>query len=391
VIRIRAGDQVVFTLHNHPVNKLPNNIDLHAVTGQGGGAEGSFTAPGHSSRFNFKALNPGLFVYHCATQPVGLHVANGMYGLILVEPPEGLSRVDREYYVFQSEFYTGGEHGARGLQAFSMDKALKEQPDYVVFNGSVGAIAGDNSLPAKVGETVRLYVGNGGPNLSSSFHVIGEIFDKVHPEAGSIVNRNVQTTTVPPGGAAVVEFKLEVPGTFIIVDHALFRAFNKGALGMIKAEGPENPEIYSGKVLDAEYQALVNSPDAPMPVKAEPPWKQQLTLNERIRKGKTVYQASCFACHQGNGQGMAGVFPPLAKADYLMKDFDRAIDIVIRGKKGEIEVNGQTYNQMMTPQNLTDEEIANVMNFITNSWENENPEMITPGRVRRIRENPVKH
>jgi nitrite reductase (NO-forming) len=390
-IRIREGDQVEFNLHNHPDNKLPHNIDLHAVTGQGGGAEGSFTAPGHTSRFNFKAMNPGLFVYHCATQPVGMHIANGMYGLILVEPKNGLSKVDREYYVFQSEFYTSGAHGDPGLQAFSMDKALKEQADYVVFNGSVGAIAGDKALPAKTGETVRLFVGNGGPNLASSFHVIGEIFDWVHHEAGSNANRNVQTTTVPPGGAAIVEFKMEVPGTYIIVDHAIFRAFNKGALGMIKAEGPERPDIYSGKVLDTEYKALVNSPDAPMLVKKDPPRPKEMTRNQRIEAGKTVYQATCFACHQGSGQGMAGVFPPLAKSDYLMQDFDRAIDIVIRGTQGEIVVNGKTYNQIMTPQNLTDEEIANVMNFITNSWDNENPETLTPERVNRIRKNPVKH
>ena len=177
-IRIREGDEVEFHLHNHPSSKLPHNIDLHAVTGPGGGAEASFTTPGHSSTFNFKALNPGLYVYHCATAPVGLHIANGMYGLILVEPKEGLSKVDREYYVMQSEFYTEGSYGEEGYQPFSMEKALDENPDYVVFNGSVGSMVGDKALKAGVGETVRLYIGNGGPNLVSSFHVIGEILLK---------------------------------------------------------------------------------------------------------------------------------------------------------------------------------------------------------------------
>lgn len=252
-LRVREGDLVEFHLHNHPDSKWPHNIDLHAVTGPGGGAKSSLTAPGHSSVFSFKGLNPGLYVYHCATAPVGMHIANGMYGLILVEPKEGLPPVDREYYVMQSEFYTTGRYGESGLQAFSMEKALAESADYVVFNGSVGALAGDNAITAEVGETVRLFVGNGGPNLLSSFHVIGEIFDRVYHEAGSVINRNVQTTLIPAGGAAIVEFELQVPGTYILVDHSIFRAFNKGALGMLKVEGANGKELYTGKIADEIY------------------------------------------------------------------------------------------------------------------------------------------
>ncbi|MBX3041757.1 MAG: nitrite reductase, copper-containing, partial [Bdellovibrionaceae bacterium] len=210
-IRIKEGDQVEFHLMNHPSSKMPHNIDLHAVTGPGGGASASFTAPGHTSVFSFKALNPGLYVYHCATAPVGMHVANGMYGLILVEPKAGLPKVDREYYVMQGDFYTKGANGERGLQPFSMKKALEEKPDYVVFNGSVGALAGDNALKARKGDKVRLFVGNGGPGLVSSFHVIGEIFDDVYVEGGSTVNHNVQTTMIPAGGSAITDFKVEVP------------------------------------------------------------------------------------------------------------------------------------------------------------------------------------
>ena len=178
-IRVRQGDTVEFHLKNDPSSKMPHNIDLHAVTGPGGGAASSFTAPGHESQFTFKALNQGLYVYHCATAPVGMHVANGMYGLILVEPPQGLPKVDREYYVTQGDFYTVGKYREKGAQAFDMQKAIDEKATYVVFNGSEGAMVGDKALKASVGETVRLYVGNGGPNLVSSFHVIGEIFDKV--------------------------------------------------------------------------------------------------------------------------------------------------------------------------------------------------------------------
>ena len=252
-IRTRVGDEVEFTLSNHPDNKLPHNIDLHAVTGPGGGATSSFVAPGHKKTFSFKTLNPGLYVYHCATAPVGMHITNGMYGLILVEPEGGLPVVDKEYYIMQGDFYTKGENGEPGLQAFDMKKAVDEDADYVVFNGKVGALTGDNAITANVGETVRLYVGNGGPNLTSSFHVIGEIFDNVHIEGGSLINKNVQTTSIPAGGAAIVDFKVDVPGTFILVDHAIFRAFNKGALGMLKVKGEENKQLYSGVMQEGIY------------------------------------------------------------------------------------------------------------------------------------------
>lgn len=268
-IRVREGDLIEFHLHNHPTSKVPHNIDLHAVTGPGGGAASSFTAPGHTSIFSFKAINPGLYVYHCATAPVGLHIANGMYGLILVEPKEGLPPVDKEYYVMQSEFYTEGTYGTPGLQPFSTTKAIEETPDYVVFNGSVGSLVGDKSLKANVGEKIRLYIGNGGPNLVSSFHVIGEIFDLVYSEGGTIASqKNVQTTLVPAGGSAIVEFTVDVPGRFILVDHSIFRAFNKGALGMLDVKGKDDKVIYSGKpitftavIYQAVHQMLIRIPE----------------------------------------------------------------------------------------------------------------------------------
>ena len=243
-VRVREGDLVVFTLSNAANSTVPHNIDLHSVTGTGGGAEASMAVPGRESVFEFRAVKPGLYVYHCATAPVALHVANGMYGLILIEPREGLPEVDREFYVMQSEFYTAGAMGEEGLQAFDLDKAVDEEPEYVVFNGRVGSLTGENALRAEVGETVRMYVGNGGPNLTSSFHVIGEIFDRVYGEGGTRVNQeNVQTTLVPAGGSAIVEFLLDAPGRYTLVDHALFRAFNKGAVGILEVTGDERPEI----------------------------------------------------------------------------------------------------------------------------------------------------
>ena len=182
-----------------------------------------------------------------------MHVANGMYGLILIEPPQGLSPVDHEFYVMQGDFYTVGKYREKGLQAFDMQKAIDENPTYVLFNGAETALTGPNALKAKTGQNVRMFVGNGGPNLVSSFHVIGEIFDKVQYEGGTHFQENVQTTLIPAGGAATVEFHTEVPGNYILVDHSIFRAFNKGALAILEVSGGPRPEIYSGKQADESY------------------------------------------------------------------------------------------------------------------------------------------
>jgi len=380
-IRTRVGDEVEFHLKNHPDNKLPHNIDLHAVTGQGGGAASSIVAPGHEKVFNFKVLNPGLYVYHCATAPVGMHIANGMYGLILVEPEGGLPPVDKEFYVMQGDFYTKGAYGEQGVQPFDMNKALKEQPDYVVFNGKVGSIAGDNALTAKVGETIRIYMGNGGPNLVSSFHVIGEIFDKVHIEGGDAINKNVQTTMIPAGGSAIVEFKVDVPGTFILVDHSIFRAFNKGALGMLKVTGEENKKIYSGTTQEGIYLPeggnIQNMPEG----KKEAKSTVAKTVPEQIKSGKAIFGTTCFACHQSEGQGVPNAFPPLAKSDFLNADPKRAIQVVMKGLSGEITVNGKKINSVMPSQNLSDDEIADVLTYVYNSWGN-NKTVITPAMVK---------
>tara|TARA_Y100000310_G_scaffold29844_1_gene28365 strand:- start:568 stop:1560 length:993 start_codon:yes stop_codon:yes gene_type:complete len=240
--RVRVGDMVEFHLSNPKSNTQPHNIDIHAVNGPGGGAAVSTVAPGETKVFTFKALNPGLYIYHCAAGAIVDHISNGMYGLFLVEPAGGLPRVDKEFYVFQSEFYTDGEKGVTG---FDISKGLAEHPDHVVFNGRAGALMGDNVLKAKVGDNVRMYFGNIGPNGVSSFHIIGEIFDKVHVE-GSLagtVNRNVQTTLVPSAGATIVEFKLDVPGAYTLVDHSIFRVA-KGAIGQLVAEGPDNPKVF---------------------------------------------------------------------------------------------------------------------------------------------------
>lgn len=388
-IRIRQGDTVEFHLKNHPDSKMPHNIDLHAVTGPGGGASSSFAAPGHEAVFNFKALNQGLYVYHCATAPVGMHVANGMYGLILVEPPEGLPPVDKEFYVMQGEFYTVGKYREKGHQPFDMQKAIEENATYVLFNGSEGALVGDKAIKANVGDVVRLYVGNGGPNLVSSFHVIGEIFDKVYQEGGTHYQENVQTTLVPAGGSAITEFRVEVPGTLIIVDHSIFRAFNKGALGMIKVDGEDNLPVYSGKEVDNVYLGdKVAAAD--LAIVSDITLAQQAgtaTKEQQIQAGSVLYNGTCSVCHQSNGEGLGGVFPPLAKSDFLLKQpSSNAIEIVLNGITGPVTVNGETYNSVMPPMSqLNDDEIANILTYTFNTWGNEGS-AVSAEQVANIRE-----
>ncbi len=246
MIRARVGDTIVVTLENAMSSLLPHSVDFHAVTGPGGGAVYTQTLPGETTSFSFQALQPGLYVYHCATVSIGHHISSGMYGMILVEPEGGLPPVDNEFYIMQGEIYTEQPFGTQGHLTFSHPDMLDEQPEYYVFNGAAGALTLDDyALRANVGESVRIYFGVGGPNAISSFHVIGEIFDRVYDQASltSPPLTDVQTTIVPPGGATVVEFSLDVPGRYILVDHALSRT-ERGLAGYLYAEGEENPAIF---------------------------------------------------------------------------------------------------------------------------------------------------
>jgi len=249
-LRVRAGDTVDVRLKNSGDSAMVHSVDFHAATGPGGGAAATQTNPGEETSVKFKALIPGLYVYHCATPMVAHHIANGMYGLILVEPEEGLPPVDREFYVMQGEIYTEAAFGQHGSQEFNVEKLLSERPEYFVFNGSVGALSKLHPLEAKVGETVRIFFGVGGPNFTSSFHVIGEMFDKVYNLGGVLSEplKGIQTVTVPPGGAVITEFKLDVPGNYILVDHALSR-LERRLVGILHVEGAPNPEIYDGKII----------------------------------------------------------------------------------------------------------------------------------------------
>jgi nitrite reductase (NO-forming) len=245
MLRVRVGDTVVLSLKNAADSVMMHNIDLHAVTGPGGGAVLTEVGAGETKSFTFKATQAGLYVYHCATPMVSAHISNGMYGMILVEPVSPLPKVDREFYVMQGELYTAEAYGHAGLQEFSFDKLMDEHPEYFVFNGAVGALTAEHPLHAKTGETVRIYFGVGGPNFISSFHVIGTIFDRVY-SAGSLTSpplTSVQTIQVPPGGATVVDLSVPVPGRYVLVDHALAR-MERGLVGALIVDGPPAPDLY---------------------------------------------------------------------------------------------------------------------------------------------------
>ncbi len=380
LLRVRQGDIVELHLRNRPDSRMPHNIDLHAVSGPGGGASASFVAPGQATSFTFHARVPGLYVYHCATAPVGMHIANGMYGLILVEPPEGLGPADREYYVMQSEFYTDGAFGDAGLRHFSMQKALDERPDYVVFNGSVGALWRDRALTSNVGERVRIFVGNAGPNLTSSFHIAGQPFDAFDGTLGS-VSQN-QTVLLAPGSAAIVEMMPEVPGTYVLLDHAMFRAFNKGAIGQLIVQGEALSAGYRGRIADDVY-LLEGSVIQTLP-KDTVVEAVALTTAERVERGRRVYEHTCVACHQADGRGVLGSFPPLAGADFLNADPERAVRIVLNGLEGPIVVNQLTYNAVMPALRLTDDQIADVLTYVYSDWGNMGF-VVSRDLVRRIR------
>jgi len=253
-IRARVGDVIELSLTNLDETGNPHNIDCHAFLGPGGGSALTTAEEGQTKTARFRLMCPGLYLYHCAAAPVPVHIANGMYGLMYVEPAEGdLPPVDREYYVMQSEFYHEPpeiEEDGRPSSTveFSYPNALREEPSVVAFNGHEAALTRDKPLKASVDEKVRIFFGNAGPNLTSSFHVIGSNFEKVYRD-GDVVSppgQFVQTVSVPPGGSTIVDMKMLVPGTYTLVDHAIFR-LEKGAVGYLNVAGEPRADIYLGK------------------------------------------------------------------------------------------------------------------------------------------------
>ncbi|RDZ63932.1 nitrite reductase, copper-containing [Haloferax sp. Atlit-12N] len=248
-IRVRQGDTVNLTFENPEENAMPHNVDFHAVAGPGGGAEATMTNPGETAHLRFKATYPGAYIYHCAVPNMDMHISAGMFGLILIEPPEGLPEVDQEVYIGQHELYTDKAAGEEGQHNFDYESMRNEDPTYVLMNGEKYAWTPNGRGPAATvgtGETVRVYFVDGGPNLSSSFHPIGSVWETLYPD-GSLTTEpqsHIQTRLVPPGSTTIATMNSPVPGDFKLVDHSLSRVARKGCMAVIRAEGPEDPEIF---------------------------------------------------------------------------------------------------------------------------------------------------
>ena len=251
MIRARQGDTLNITITNPAENETSHSVDLHAVYGTGGGGAYSEVAPGQSKSFAFKATYPGAFIYHCGVSNMDEHISRGMFGMILIEPEEGLPKVDREFYIGQHELYTKESFGQPGEANFNGRAMVKEDPTYVLFNGAVAPFVASRlgTMKAEVGETVRVFMVSGGPNLTSSFHPVGNIWSRAWPQGG-LANeplKFIQTWPVSPGSAFVGDMELQVPGLITLVDHALARVTNKGNAAQIEVIGNENFEILNPK------------------------------------------------------------------------------------------------------------------------------------------------
>ena len=237
MIRVMVGDTVEIRLKNHKDSKEAHNIDFHAITGPGGGASLLNSEPGQESGGKFKMIIPGIFLYHCATASPSIpeHIANGMYGTIIVEPVGGLKPVDKEFQIMLSEFYT--KEGSKGeTLEFSFENGLDERSSHVVYNGNASSLV-KNPLRAKAGDTVRVFLTNGGPNHVRFWQILEQTLDRVYIE-GSLTSppaENIKVARVPSGGAVMAEFKVKAPGTYTFVDPVKDRK-DKGAIGLLKVD-----------------------------------------------------------------------------------------------------------------------------------------------------------
>lgn len=251
MIRARVGDILEVNFTNLDSSGMAHNVDFHCVHGPGGGSPCLFAEQDETKTGLFLLSAPGLYIYHCSAAPIPIHINNGMFGLVLVEPTEGLPPVDKEFYIVQHELYAQAD-AETGDYETDYDGGVSESPKHVLFNGREGCLV-EKPMIVNQGERVRLFFGNAGPNLISSLHVIGVIFDKVYREGDMLSQpgRSIQTTIVPAGGAVVVEFELQVPGTYTMLDHAIFR-IDKGAVAMLKCKGLPRPDLYDSAALPVQ-------------------------------------------------------------------------------------------------------------------------------------------
>ncbi len=248
LIRVRQGDRIHLTFENPSESRWPHNVDFHAVYGPGGGSVATTANPGQEKHLAFRTVYPGAFIYHCAVPRLDYHISSGMFGMILVEPPEGLPEVDREFYLGQHEVYTRPSSGEEPHLRFDHERMQREDPAYVLLNGEHRALTPENrgAIQVRTGETARIFFVNGGPNLTSSFHPIGNVWTRVWRDGAlaSSPERYVQTVSVPPGSCTVAEMEFPVPGQVKLVDHALTRVSRKGMLGLVDVQGEATEDIF---------------------------------------------------------------------------------------------------------------------------------------------------
>jgi nitrite reductase (NO-forming) len=231
-LRVAQGDTIDFTLVNRAT--MPHSLDFHAAEI----APDKYyrnLMPGDSIRYRFVARVPGAFLYHCGTAPVAMHLANGMYGALVVDPPTPQPTA-KEFVFVQSEFYLSANKDKDGAFQLDWNRMLHLAPDHVVFNGRASQYA-THPLEVAPGELIRMYVVNAGPNRISSFHVVGGIFERIYQDGAMTPLRGVQTLNVPVGGGAIFEVRLREPGDYPFVTHA-FADATKGAVGVLRAAEP---------------------------------------------------------------------------------------------------------------------------------------------------------
>ncbi|MBT4793071.1 MAG: multicopper oxidase domain-containing protein [Halobacteriovoraceae bacterium] len=384
MIRVRVGDTVKIKLNNPQGGRFPVALDIHGANIPLGGASISLTPPGKSATFSFKATRAGLFFYQSSAPPVAMQVANGLFGMIFVSPKNGLPAVDKEFYLVRSEFYTSGNFGNQGIQSFNMSNALAGKADYVVFNGSALSLVDKNSLKIKKGEKLRLFIGNIGPSLPATFRISGGYFTNALIPSKNSKYENKTLLFTPPGGTHVVDLSFDHIGDYRLLDQSILNSFNKGSLATIEVTGEmDKSKIIANKV-DGLMQLEGSSPIFFISNKNRAStFQNSQSLPDRIARGRSVYMENCMACHQKDGRGIKGVFPPLAASDFLNKNKKRAISIVKNGIEGEIVVNGIAYNSTMAALKLSNEEIADVLTFLYNSWGN-SKKTVRPAEVKSI-------
>jgi nitrite reductase (NO-forming) len=358
-IRARVGDRIKFSMTNRSDEMMPgvqftaapmmHSMDFHAAMVSPQDKYRS-VAPGQTIEFEFVVNYPGIFMFHCGTPMILEHIASGMYGALIVEPREGYpTKVDREYVLVQSEFYVKPDPQNRKIDGQTLhvldnDNLKKALPSYTVFNGSHNGLV-KKPLPSKPGERVRLFVLNVGPSKTSSFHVVGTIFDRVWME-GNPDNqfRGMQTVLLGSSNSAIVEFVIPEAGQYIMVDHHFANA-SQGAIGLVDA-GPKKPEKNDLEHHNMEASATPTDPAA--------------------IKGKQDFESKCLACHsigQGKklGPDLLGVTKRRSEAWLVkwMKSPEKMLETDADAKAMLKEYNGIA----MPNQNLGDIEIQQYMQF----------------------------